>query len=309
LVLTIVGCSDDTTSAPSIDASAETTAPGADAGTDATASWLDSSSDTTLQDVATDTPMTAEAGTDQTTLDAGNDAGGDTGNDAGLSCSVPDAAGLDAASVEAGFYAVWQVYKCYSCHQRKSSAVDSLGNGIVLSGNNDGLGDSGTIFPPNLTSDPETGLGCWSDGQIVDAILHGSTPDGGQLCPSMPLWGNPLATVPPDGGIRPGTPMDAGTAQAIVDFIRSLPAVTNVVPDTTCALVPDAGPGDAGNDGRGDAADADGQDAADAAVGASDAGSQDAAVDVIDSAVDATDASADSLAEGASDAAVDGDGA
>jgi hypothetical protein len=34
--------------------------------------------------------------------------------------------------------------------------------------------------------------------------------------------------------------MDAGTAQEIIDFLRSLPAVSNQVPDTTCA-VPDAG--------------------------------------------------------------------
>jgi hypothetical protein len=42
--------------------------------------------------------------------------------------------------------------------------------------------------------------------------------------------------------------MDAGTAQQIVDFLRSLPPVVNEVTDTTCSTG-DAGSGDAGDAG------------------------------------------------------------
>lgn len=208
-------------------------APDSMSGVDAT---LDATVDASTSDAAIDHTAISDGGLDQSTLDSGN---GDVAVDGGAICAVPDPSLLDATSVEAGFYSVWQVYKCAGCHQKKSSVVDSLGNGIVLSGNSDGIGNPVTAFPPNLTSDPETGLGCWTDIQVVDAILQGSLPDGGHLCPSMPIWGNTLAT--PDGGIRAGTPMDAGTAQSIVDFLRSLPVVSNAVQGTACATATDGG--------------------------------------------------------------------
>jgi hypothetical protein len=190
---------------------------------------------------------TKDVGTqDSTTKDVAADTTNDTSTDAPQACTVYDASMLDDASVAAGFTQVWKVYRCYTCHQKASQTVDEAGVGIVLSGNNNGLGDSGTIFPPNLTNEPTTGLGCWTDQQIMDAITQGKDPDGGALCPSMPVWGNALKTA--DGGPRAGTPMDAGTAQEIIDFMRSLPPVVNAVPDTTCASS-DAGPSDAGDGG------------------------------------------------------------
>jgi hypothetical protein len=204
----------------------------------------------------------AEAGPDVTTQDTGardssmaDRAAADTGNagNDGASCVGYDASGLDPASVEAGFYAVWQVYRCSGCHQKTSQKVDDAGNGIVLSGNNDGIGDSGMVFPPNLTSDPTTGLGCWTNDQVTNAFLHGTDMDGGKLCPTMPKFGNALTLA--DGAARPGTPMDAATAAQIVDFLRSLPVAQNQVMDTMCPMMGDAG-ADAGEDG-GDAASVD----------------------------------------------------
>jgi hypothetical protein len=102
-------------------------------------------------------------------------------------------------------------------------------------------------FPPNLTNDPTTGIGCYTDDQVINAILFGNDPTGGTLCPAMPKWGS-ITT-------RPGTPMDAGTAKEIVDFLRSLPPVVNHTTDTTCPAPSDAGSSDAGDAG-GDAGDA-----------------------------------------------------
>jgi hypothetical protein len=205
--------------------------PGTDASADGT-SGEGAANDGTTNDV-----VTAEGGKDSASE-------GST-NEGGSTCQAYDASALSEASVTAGFDEVWQVYKCYGCHQKKSQIVDDAGNGIVLSGNNDGLGDSGTTYPPNLTPDPTTGVGCWTDQQLSDAILNGKDNEGGVLCPSMPRWGNAILTA--DGGDKPGTPMDAGTAQEIIDYLRSLPAVVNAVPDTTC--------GDGGTSGT-DAGDA-----------------------------------------------------
>ncbi len=46
--------------------------------------------------------------------------------------------------------------------------------------------DGRWLIPPNLTPDPETGLGRWSEADMVKAIRTGATPDGRQLNPMMP---------------------------------------------------------------------------------------------------------------------------
>jgi hypothetical protein len=196
---------------------------GEDAGADHTAA------DSTAQD----SNPGADGSGDSTTGDTG---GGDAGE--GGTCAIYDASGLNEASVQAGFVEVWQVYKCWRCHQNPTSLVDDAGNGILLNGNTVGLGDSGTIFPPNLTNSAQ-GLGCWTDSQIQTAILQGLDPEGGILCPPMPIFENA-------GGS--GRPMDAGTAQEIIDYLRSLTPSSQTTPDTTCS-----GGMDGGLDGAGDA--------------------------------------------------------
>jgi hypothetical protein len=231
-VLVFAGCGDDTGS-PST----------GDSGPDAMMS------DSTVQDSSS-----ADTAADRSAADSTGDA---------TSCVALDASGLDPSSVEAGFFAVWQVYRCQGCHQKSSQKVDDAGGGLVLSGNNDGIGDSGMVFPPNLTSDPTTGLGCWTDDQIQKAILHGTDQDGGKLCSVMPKFGNMLTLT--DGAARAGTPMDSGTAAQIVDFLRSLGVVYNQVMDTTCPMMGGAGMdgGDAGSaDAGGDAANPDAADGA-----------------------------------------------
>jgi hypothetical protein len=180
-------------------------------------------------------PQEASTQKDASTADASDASSG--------SCTPYDASGLNEASVAAGFAEVWQVYKCAGCHQNPTQTVSDAGVGIVLSGNDAGLGDSGLTWPPNLTGDPATGLGCWTDQQIQNAIVNGQDPEGGALCPSMPVWGHTLML---GGAVRAGTPMDAGTAQEIIDFLRSLPPVVNHLPDTTCPM-PEAGTSDGGS--------------------------------------------------------------
>jgi len=78
-------------------------------------------------------------------------------------------------------------------------------------------GKPGAVFPPNLTSDPETGLGNWTDEQILEAFRHGRRPDGRMLSPAMPwpAYGSRLAEA---------------DAHAIVAYLRSLPPVNYRAP-------------------------------------------------------------------------------
>jgi mono/diheme cytochrome c family protein len=74
----------------------------------------------------------------------------------------------------------------------------------------------GVFHGPNLTPDKETGLGKWTDRQIINALQKGVRPDGRVLAPIMP-W-KALAEL---------TPQDV---RAIVAYLRSIPAVKNKVP-------------------------------------------------------------------------------
>jgi hypothetical protein len=147
--------------------------------------------------------------------------GVDAGIDSG--CVLFDAAGLDPNAIDAGRLLV-TASKCQQCH------------GGNLSGNNNGVQApwGGTAYPPNLTGDPATGLGCWTNDEIARAILTGVDDQGMPLCPPMPHFG--------DAG------MDAAAAQDIVDYLRSLHAVVNQVPNTDCSNIPDAAPSDGASD-------------------------------------------------------------
>ena len=74
----------------------------------------------------------------------------------------------------------------------------------------------GVFYPPNLTPDEETGLGKWTDEQIIAAFTTGMRPDGRQLAPMMP-W-------------RSYAHINADDATALVAYLRSLKPVKHKVP-------------------------------------------------------------------------------
>jgi hypothetical protein len=167
----------------------------------------------------------AHAG-DATTADTSVDAGEEPSEEA--SCAV-DAGPLDDAQVALGLQLVG-IHKCEDCH------------GDTLSGSNDGVpsltAEGGLAYPPNLTLDPATGLGCWTNEQIVNAILNGVDNEGMPICNPMPQFGH-LG----DAGL------DQAQAAAIVEYLRSLPIIVNNVPSTPNCPVPppkEAGAADSG---------------------------------------------------------------
>ncbi len=71
----------------------------------------------------------------------------------------------------------------------------------------------------NITSDMETGIGSWSEDDIVHAIRNGQRPDGTYLGPPMSF-----------GWYRGMSDTDV---HAIAAYIKSVPAVRNVLPKST----------------------------------------------------------------------------
>ena len=53
----------------------------------------------------------------------------------------------------------------------------------------------GTFYGPNLTPDKETGLGSWSEAEIVNALQRGVRPDGRELAPIMPWRAKKIGTL------------------------------------------------------------------------------------------------------------------
>jgi hypothetical protein len=133
-----------------------------------------------------------------------------------------DAASLDDAMVQEGLAQVLN-FHCYSCHQ--STPLDA---GLTLSGHNASLVPDGAIYPPNLSPDPDSGLGCWTIDQIAYTMLNAIDDQDASLC------------VMPKFSTRG---MDASTAQAIATFLKTLPAAQNQVPDSVCPPPADAGSG------------------------------------------------------------------
>ena len=121
-----------------------------------------------------------------------------------------------AAKIERGEY-LTTIMACNDCHT-PGTFFGSPDFGRKLAGSELGwVGPWGTSYARNLTPDPETGLGNWSEDDIVKTIRTGQRPDGSEVLPPMP-W--PMYTNLTDED-----------AHAIAAYLKSLPAVSHKVPD------------------------------------------------------------------------------
>ncbi|MDQ0469401.1 cytochrome c [Labrys wisconsinensis] len=135
---------------------------------------------------------------------------------ASIAVLAPLAAAADDAQIGRGKYIV-TFGGCNDCHTPgyffgKPDASRFLG-GSEVAFEIPGLG----AFPGrNITPDKETGIGTWSQEQIVAALQGGVRPDGRTLAPIMP-W-HAFAHLTTDDAL------------AIAAFLQSVPPVSNAVP-------------------------------------------------------------------------------
>lgn len=125
-------------------------------------------------------------------------------------------ASADNTQVARGKYLV-TISGCSDCHTPGyflgkpdfSRLVGGSEVGFVIPG-------MGVFVAPNITPDKETGLGNWSEQDIVTAIQTGKRPDGRILAPAMPYHDYAHLTKE--------------DAFAVAAFLKSLPPVHNKVP-------------------------------------------------------------------------------
>ena len=119
------------------------------------------------------------------------------------------------ALVARGDYLVNSIVACGNCHTPRDADARSIGE-MHLAGAFQVDRAEFTAYSPNITPDHETGIGAWSDEEIMRAIREGVRRDGTIIGPPMP--------------IRAYREMSDSDVRAIVAYLRQVPAVRNSVP-------------------------------------------------------------------------------
>ena len=97
-------------------------------------------------------------------------------------CSFYASSAVAETPLERGTYLMRGIVACGNCHTAKGGpmAQHELAGGFQMK---EGPIDAVT---PNLTPDKETGIGNWTDAQLMVAIRDGKRPDGSLIGPPMP---------------------------------------------------------------------------------------------------------------------------
>lgn len=133
-----------------------------------------------------------------------------------LAVTAVSAEAASKKAIERGKYLVG-LGGCFDCHTPgyflgKPDMARYLG-GSDVGFEMPGLG---VFVGPNLTPDVDTGLGKWTEVQIVTALQTGKRPDGRELAPIMP-W-------------RAFADLTKADAHAIAAYLKSLKPVSHQVP-------------------------------------------------------------------------------
>ena len=112
------------------------------------------------------------------------------------------------SQVERGRYAV-ATGNCQGCHTVPGEEPFTGGRGLQT--------PFGTIYTPNITFEPETGLGLWSKDHFWHALHEGVARDGSSLYPAFPY--------------PHFTKMPRDEVDAVYDYLATLPPVKKEKPE------------------------------------------------------------------------------
>ena len=97
----------------------------------------------------------------------------------GLILVSAPASAQEADAVARGKY-IFGIAGCAACH------TDEANKGPLLAGGRELKTPFGVFYSPNITPDPATGIGNWSDEDFIGALREGRAPDGSHLFPVFP---------------------------------------------------------------------------------------------------------------------------
>ncbi len=133
--------------------------------------------------------------------------------------------GTPAAEIDRGEYMV-RLLACGRCHT-EGYLTGNTARGPALAGSTVGIAYTpdragiapGLAFASNLTSDSKTGLGSWTEDEIIRAMTSGVGKQGHRRLPVMP-WANYTALTQDD-------------LRAIARYVKRLPPVSRQIPKST----------------------------------------------------------------------------
>lgn len=128
------------------------------------------------------------------------------------------AASPDAARMARGKYLMEGILACANCH----GVRDEKGRLLAEKGLSGGFHIVEPWFDvhvPNISNDPETGVGKWTDAQLGKAIREGVRPDGSIISPLMP--------------VEYYRKLSDDDLAAVILYMRTQPSVKNEVPKST----------------------------------------------------------------------------
>jgi mono/diheme cytochrome c family protein len=106
---------------------------------------------------------------------------------AGAASVMPERAASAETLLQRGAYLTKSVAACGRCHTPRDGESKPIAGMEMAGGTEFDDPDLGHVVAPNITPDPETGIGRWSKAQIVTAIRNGVRPDGTIIGPPMPF--------------------------------------------------------------------------------------------------------------------------
>lgn len=127
--------------------------------------------------------------------------------------TAAELAGIDGGDAERGRAVFW-AGGCASCHAAPGAAGEAR---LALAGGVELDTPFGTFVAPNISQDPDDGIGDWSAADLANAMLRGVSPDGAHYYPAFPYASYARMTA-----------ADIGDLHA---FMKTLPAVAGEAAD------------------------------------------------------------------------------
>lgn len=116
-----------------------------------------------------------------------------------------------------GKYVATAKFDCYTCHSGNFETVDMLvpenSGGYFGGGNVLETSDKQPILSTNLTMDPKTGIGNWTEEQFALAVRSGIVPEGPALTDAMPRF----------------TTLTDAEIHSIFEYLKTVPVIENQV--------------------------------------------------------------------------------
>ncbi len=95
----------------------------------------------------------------------------------------PDAMDAVTGDAERGRL-VYLATGCASCHM--APGARGAGAELILAGGQEFPSDFGIFYAPNISQDPERGIGAWSALDLANALTRGVSREGSHLYPALP---------------------------------------------------------------------------------------------------------------------------